>query len=101
MKRLKKLAEEAGLFWAVKEIRLWEGSDVSFGANSLTPMLGIKSGSVDILRDRLYEKLDGCCRLMKQGRLSDEGFHQLDMEMKQIKSYIASGPLLFFWWASP
>jgi hypothetical protein len=28
--------------------------------------------------------------LMKSGSLSDDGFHRLEMEMKQIKSYIAS-----------
>ena len=27
---------------------------------------------------------------MKNGSLSDEGFHQLDMEIKQIKSYIST-----------
>ena len=27
---------------------------------------------------------------MKGGNLSDDGFHRLDMEMKQIKSYIST-----------
>lgn len=84
------VAEEAGFFWAVKEIRLWEGSDVSFGANELTPTLGMKSISKDLLQRQLFDKLDACKGLMKTGKLSDEGFHQLDMEIKQIKSYIST-----------
>ncbi len=84
------VAEEFGFFWTVKEIRLWEGSDVSFGANELTPMLGVKSGSKEILQKQLFDKLDICQKFMKSGTLTDEGFHQLDMEMKQIKSYIST-----------
>lgn len=85
------VAEESGFFWAVKEIILWEGSDVSFGANQLTPLLGIKSGmSANMVMKELFGKLDICRSMFKVGKLSDEGFHTLDMEMKQIKSYIAT-----------
>lgn len=84
------VAEKMGHFWTVKEIKLWEGSDVSFGANELTPMLGTKSADKGILQTQLFAKLDTCQKLMKNGTLSDEGFHQLDMEMQQIKSYIST-----------
>lgn len=83
-------AEEYGHFWVVKEIKLWEGSDVAFGANELTPMLGVKGINKEILVKRLFDKLDLCNGLFKSGSLSDEGFHRLDMEIKQIKSYIAT-----------
>jgi len=84
------VAEEAGHFWTVKEIRLWEGSDVSFGANELTPMVALKSGSKDMAMNQLFAKIDICHDLFKKGNLSDDGFHRLEMEMQQIKSYIAS-----------
>lgn len=83
-------ALESGYFWAVKEIRLWEGSDVSFGANELTPLVSMKSGSKDMVQKQLFDKIDVCHNLFKKGSLSDDGFHRLEMEMKQIKSYIAS-----------
>jgi len=84
-------ADNAGFFWAVKEIKLFEGSDVAFGANELTPMLGMKS-DVDkaIVINKLYTKLDAMTALFKNGNLTDEGFHTLEMESLQIKSYIAS-----------
>ena len=84
------VGEESGYFWVVKEIKLWEGSDVSFGANQLTPLLGVKSGQKDLIKDQLFQKLDVCNSLFKTGNLSDDGFHRLDMEMKQIKSYIST-----------
>lgn len=84
------VGEEAGQFWIVKEIKLWEGSDVSFGANQLTPLLGVKGVSKNALKDQLYKKLDVCYSLFKTGKLSDEGFHGLEMELKQIKSYIST-----------
>lgn len=84
------VGEKMGFFWVVREIKLWEGSDVSFGANELTPTLGMKSASKEILQNQLFDKLDICKSLMKSGNLSDEGFHRLEMEMKQIKSYIST-----------
>ena len=84
------VAEEHGYFWTVKEIRLWEGSDVAFGANELTPMLGLKSANKTLLQDQLFAKLDICQKLTSKGKMSDDGFHQLDMEIKQIKSYIST-----------
>ncbi len=84
------VAVEHGFFYAVKEIKLWEGSDVSFGANELTPMVALKSDTKDIIKKQLFDKIDVCHELFKKGKLSDEGFHRLEMEMKQIKSYIAS-----------
>lgn len=84
------VAEEHGFFWTVKEIKLWEGSDVSFGANELTPMLGLKSANKTLLQEQLFTKLDACQSLMVKGNLSDDGFHRLEMELKQIKSYIST-----------
>lgn len=85
------VGEEAGYFWVVKEYKLWEGSDVSFGANELTPLLGIKSkGSQSVIQKQLFDKLDICKSLMKKGGLTDEGFHTLEMEMLQIKAYISN-----------
>lgn len=84
-------ADRAGFFWAVKEIKLFEGSDVAFGANELTPMLGMKSEAEKVtIVSKLCAKLDTMTALFKNGNLTDEGFHVLEMESLQIKSYIAS-----------
>jgi phage head maturation protease len=80
--------EEHGFFWVVKEIMLFEGSDVSFGANSLTPLLGVKSNDRVTISNKLNEKLDIITSLFNKSNMTDEGFHRLEMEKRQIKSYI-------------
>lgn len=81
------VAEKAQHFWVIKEIELYEGSDVAFGANQLTPMLGTKSDSASIL-DQLGEKLSIIESLESKGRLSDDGFHRLTMEKKQLRQLL-------------
>lgn len=83
------VGEANGFFYVVKEIKLWEGSDVAFGANELTPLLGVKGATKDLLQKQLFDKLDICKGLMKSGAMTDEGFHRLEMEIFQIKSYIS------------
>lgn len=83
------VADKHGYFWVVPEIKLFEGSDVAFGANMLTPMLGMKSrDSQNDLRKELNRKLDIISSIFKSGNLTDEGFQQMEMEKLQIKAYI-------------
>jgi HK97 family phage prohead protease len=82
-------ADEAGFFFVLKELKLFEGSDVSFGMNSLTPLLDIKSNSEEDVLNYLFGKLDKMKTLFKSGNLSEKSFHKLDMEHLQIKSYIS------------
>jgi len=85
------VGEKAGFFWVVPEIKLFEGSDVAFGANELTPFLGMKNkGDSDRLKNKLFEKLDIIGSLFKTGNLTDEGFQQMEMEKLQIKMYISA-----------
>lgn len=83
------VADEYGYFYVVKEIKLFEGSDVAFGASSLTPMLGVKSGDKVALEQKLFEKLENMKSVMKSGNLTDEGFYKLEMEILQLKTCIS------------
>ena len=73
----------------MKEIKLFEGSDVAFGANELTPMLGTKSAeeksayAVSVV-DRI-EKME---KMLRDGTLTDEGFIDLEIEMNQLKQSV-------------
>jgi len=82
-------ADESGFFFVLKELKLFEGSDVSFGMNSLTPLLNVKSNSEEDVLNYLFAKLDKMKSMFKSGNLSEKGFHKLDMEHLQIKSYIS------------
>ena len=59
-------ADEFGFFWVVKAINMFEGSDVAFGANKLTPMLGVK-GQENQLYQELHNRIDAIAKFSKQG----------------------------------
>ena len=50
-------ADEIGYLWAVKEIKWWEYSTVTFGANKLTPYIGTKSENKIEIADIISQKI--------------------------------------------
>ena len=65
----------------VKEWKLWEYSTLSsWGANSNTPMLGIKS-----ITD-VQEQIDWLEIAMKKGDYSDEKFKRIEQTLKNLRS---------------
>ncbi len=82
------VAEEAGFLWVVPEIKLWEGSDVTFGANELTPMLGLKDGNKEAVVIKTFERIDLLQKMVKSGTQSDETLHNFAMEVSQLKQIL-------------
>jgi hypothetical protein len=78
-------AAAVGFLYNVTEVKQFEGSTVSFGANNQTPLLGVKSENKEGALLKIFEKLDAMQRVMKSGNLSDEGFMKLEIEINQIK----------------
>lgn len=82
-------AEGRNVIWVVKEIGLWEGSTVSFGANDLTPCLGIKEDSTsEEQMAKLFERMDRLNKSLKAGTQSEEMLHSFDLEIRQIKQVL-------------
>jgi hypothetical protein len=80
-------AEDAGYFYAVHEIKLYEGSTVGFGMNELTPYLGVK-GKEDITQVQLLERMAKLEKILKTGSLSDEELQSAEIQMIQVKQII-------------
>ena len=74
----------------IKEIKLYEGSVVTLGANSNTPFTGFKGMSIDDLKNRTKAFID----LLKNGNLTDETLAQLELGLYDLlqKSYNHSEP---------
>ncbi len=81
-------AEKVGFMFWVKEIKQYEFSTVAFGANQLTPYLGVKSDNKEVRMLKLQEKIDRAVKLLKNGRLSDDGFAFLELELLQLKQLL-------------
>ena len=64
----------------IKEIKLWEGSNVTLGANSSTPFLGLKAKTLPEIND-LSGKI---IKAIRHGTFTDETFLQLEIALKQL-----------------
>jgi phage head maturation protease len=78
-------AEKWGGMWVVKEIRLFEFSSLDgFGANRLTPFLGVKSDNKTVQYNNLITKLDSLHSAMRSGGEKET----LKLQEQQIKQMI-------------
>jgi hypothetical protein len=65
----------------IKEIKLYEGSNVTLGANPQTPFTGFKSLTMAEINDQVAKMI----KLLKDGSLTDEGFGRLEIALKQFQ----------------
>ena len=78
-------ATALGGMWVIKEIRLFEFSSLDgFGANRLTPFLGVKTDNKQVQYNNLMSKLDNLHELMKKGGDKDS----VRLQEKQVKQMI-------------
>lgn len=77
-------AEDAGYFYAIEEIKLFEGSTVAQGMNELTPYLGVK-GKEDYTLLQVESRIDKLDSMLKTGTISDESMQIIQIEFLQLK----------------
>lgn len=65
----------------IKEIKLYEGSNVTLGANPETPFTGFKSLTMAQINDQISKMI----KLLKDGSLTDDGFGRLEIALKQFQ----------------
>jgi HK97 family phage prohead protease len=65
----------------IKEIKLYEGSNVTLGANPETPFTGFKSLTMAEINDQISKMI----KILKDGSLTDEGFGRLEIALKQFQ----------------
>lgn len=82
-------AEDKGMIIRVDSIKLYENSTVSFGANSMTPSLGIKGRSIEAIKLAFENRLVKFQTLLNKGA-GDEGLREdykymVDIQCLQLK----------------
>lgn len=80
----------------IKEIKLFEGSVVPFGANPLTPMVSITKTfkfHYDTVPNSLQEEYDNAMNLMKSWKGSDEAFLEIQVKALLLESYMKESAL--------
>jgi HK97 family phage prohead protease len=79
-------AEEKQGYREIKEVRLWEGSAVTWGSNPDTPFTGFKSYTKKEAESRVELLIDR----MNKGDYSDDTFKNLHFELLKLHTYISS-----------
>ena len=81
-------AEACGYMFLVNEIKMYEWSPVSFGANELSPYLGVKSGNKEGYILKIHNRFDLLEKQLRSGKQSDLAMLDYELEIKQLKQII-------------
>lgn len=82
-------AETRTWLWTVGEIKLFEGSTVAFGANSLTPFLGMaKAMTKDGLVSAMVSRITRLEKALKVGTQTDDMLQRFEIETLQVKQML-------------
>lgn len=82
----KKEDSEFGEYYEIKEVALWEGSAVTFGANEFTPVLDVSKGQVDAnYLEKLNSEMTILIKALRNGRGTDERLENIELRLKQIQ----------------
>jgi len=76
---------EQGMYNKLIELKLWEYSSVTWGANSLTYVVDAKGFTPSVL-DNLNERMDKLTKALRNGKYTDESAEQFEIELKQIQT---------------
>ncbi len=71
------------------ELKLWEYSSVTWGANSLTEIISAKAEDAEIYSN-LNKRLDALTNALKNGKYTEESHEQFEAEIEKIKTIIKS-----------
>jgi HK97 family phage prohead protease len=76
-----------GKFYEITEVKLWEGSGVTFGANEFTPVLDVSKSVLesDYLL-KLNNEMQSLIGAIKNGKGTDDRLHNIEMRLKLIQT---------------
>ncbi len=72
--------------YEITEVKLWEGSGVTFGANEFTPVLeAVKGGNTDQALSKYNDLEKTFLKALKNGKGTDERLENLEARFKQLQ----------------
>lgn len=80
--KMQLIGEGDTAYFEIKEVFLWEGSAVTFGANSLTPTLDVSKGNKVEVLEKLNEEMATFINALKNGKGTDERLYAIEMGLK-------------------
>jgi HK97 family phage prohead protease len=84
--KMQLIGEGDTAYFEIKELILWEGSAVTFGANSLTPTLDVSKGLTHEAKEEMLKKINedmtAFITALKNGKGTDERLYCIEMGLK-------------------
>ena len=78
---------ESGGFFEVKEVKLWEGSAVTFGANEYTNVVDvIKAADKPDYALKIFKEIEILQKSLANGQGTDERLYGIEMKLKYLQS---------------
>jgi HK97 family phage prohead protease len=73
--------------YEITEVKLWEGSGVTFGSNSLTPVLEVSKSTGDInpVLEKIKSMEEAFLKALKNGKGTDDRLSTIEARFKQIQ----------------
>ncbi len=65
----------------IKEVKLYEGSNVTIGANSSAQFMGLKNSTIK----EVDQKIKKIINYIRKGDISDDGFRLLELSLKELQ----------------
>lgn len=88
--KMQLIGEGETAYWDIKELILWEGSAVTFGANSLTPTLDVSKGNKTEMLEKVNKQMSTLIGALKNGKGTDERLFQIEMGLKVCQQQYTS-----------
>jgi HK97 family phage prohead protease len=79
---------KSGGFHEIKELKLYEGSAVTFGSNEFTHVVDVKGENKSQLLERLRDDLNVCIKALSSGKGTDERLHNIEMKVKHLTAQL-------------
>jgi len=81
------VTKEAGGYYLISEVKLWEGSAVTFGANEYTNVVDVSKSLNRVERAvELSQEIDIIAKALANGKGSDERLFELEMRLKFLNA---------------
>lgn len=84
----KEVSEDRDQPRLIKEVKLYEGSAVLWGANPNTPTVSVGKGDIKETYDELNKELNLLLKSFRDGRYTDDAFELIEIRIKQIQDRI-------------
>lgn len=92
IKWVEDLTLPSGGYYDITEVKLWEGSAVTFGANSETRVVAVNKSAEERVAEaqKISERMDVILKAIRNGQGTDERIMNLEMQAKYLQSQLVS-----------